>query len=179
MQEVTDLMLYGVDRFVDIFDPDIAPEVFVDAMLADLGNPFPFVLDLVKKRQLVKLLVPLYKQKGTRPGILAAIRFFVELDLTITTYTGTDMRLGLSRLGEDWILGPGNSFSLYAFTIVSPVALSAEERTMITFIANYMRVAHEHLVRIVEPTEPVAPDDPLVLGSSQLGGTNGLEWLLH
>ncbi len=56
-QEVLTLLLYDVDRFTDILDPDLAPEDFVDAMLADLGNPFAFDLALVDKRRLVQVLL--------------------------------------------------------------------------------------------------------------------------
>ena len=45
LQEVTDLLLAEVDRFPEVFDIERAPEAFVDLILADLGNPFPFDLD--------------------------------------------------------------------------------------------------------------------------------------
>lgn len=174
-QEVTDLLLYDIDRWTEILDPDTAPEAFVDAMLADLGNPFPFVLDLTAKRKLAKTLIDIYKLKGTKPGILAAIRFFLGIDADLTTYTGTDMQLGVSRLGVDWVLGPGNAFALYAFRVVSPIVLTDVQRKQIATIANYMKVAHEHFVAIVEPEDEPPALDPLVLGVSRLG----LDWTLH
>ncbi|PIE65646.1 MAG: phage tail protein, partial [Deltaproteobacteria bacterium] len=44
LQEVTDLLLSDVDRYPDIFDLERAPEAFLDLILQDLGNPFPFEL---------------------------------------------------------------------------------------------------------------------------------------
>ncbi|MCG8419964.1 MAG: phage tail protein, partial [Proteobacteria bacterium] len=64
VQDVFDLLLADIDRFPDIFDPDRAPERFVDAMLCDLGNPFAFDLTLIQKRRLATLLVELYRQVG-------------------------------------------------------------------------------------------------------------------
>ncbi|MFH0901936.1 MAG: hypothetical protein V2A73_15005, partial [Pseudomonadota bacterium] len=39
LQESLDLLLAEVDRFPDLFDLERAPEPFLDAILADLGNP--------------------------------------------------------------------------------------------------------------------------------------------
>ncbi len=36
----------------------------VDAMLADLGNPFRFELGELQKRRLASVLVDMYRQKG-------------------------------------------------------------------------------------------------------------------
>ncbi|MCG2800508.1 MAG: Ig-like domain-containing protein, partial [Cellulomonas sp.] len=69
LQEALDLLLAEVDRFPDLFDLERAPEAFLDAILADLGNPFPFDLDVLGKRRLASVLVEMYRQKGTAAGI--------------------------------------------------------------------------------------------------------------
>jgi phage tail-like protein len=99
VQEITDLLLYLIDKFPDIKDPDVADEVFLDAMLEDLGNPFPFELAIIDKRKLVREFVPLMKLKGTQPGLINAIRFFLGFEITIKTYNTAGARLGHSRLG--------------------------------------------------------------------------------
>ena len=80
LQEVTDLLLVEVDRFPEIFDLERAPEPFVDLILADLGNPFPFELDALGKRRLASVLVEMYRQKGTARGIINAVRFFLGIE---------------------------------------------------------------------------------------------------
>lgn len=174
LQEVTDLLLADIDRFTDILDPDVAPERFADLMLVDLGNPFPFDLSLVDKRRLLNVLVGMFREKGTAVGIKNAIRFFLGLEVIVGEYTGEALILGESLLGEDWVLGPSGDFSPYAFELVVPRALTAEERRRIRSIVDYMKPAHTHLVRITEPEIPEVLDH-LELGLSELGET----WVLH
>jgi phage tail-like protein len=174
LQEVTDVLLCEVDRFADALDPDTAPEDIVDAMLADLGNPFAFDLTLSEKRQLVRLLVPLYKQKGTDPGIRNAVRVFLGFDVTLTPYLGEGLSLGEAELGVDWVLGPSSSFMRYAFDVNVAFTLTAEQRARLRTIVKYMKPSHTHLVNIVEPTAPTVVDH-LELGLSELGVT----WELH
>jgi len=57
---------------------------------------------------------------------------------------------------------------LYSFKIVSPIALTEEQRKRITDIANYMKPAHTHLIEIEEPEVPLVIDD-WELGLSELG----------
>ncbi len=174
LQEVTDLLLADIDRFTDILDPDVARESFVDLMLTDLGNPFPFDLSLVDKRRLLNVLVGVFREKGTAVGIKNAIRFFLGLEVVVGEYMGEALVLGESLLGEDWVLGPSGDFSPYAFELVAPRALTAEERRRIRRIVDYMKPAHTHLVRITEPEIPEIIDH-LELGLSELGES----WVLH
>ena len=175
LQEVTDLLLCLIDRWTDILDPDIAPEPFLDAMLQDLGNPFAFDLDEADKRRLIRVLLAAYRQKGTAIGIINLVRFFLGIEVTINTFLGDEgWDLGVDELGETTILGPGTSFALYSFEVLSPVELTQEQRDQIEDIANYMKPAHTHLIRIVEPVPPLVIDH-LELGLSELGP----EWILH
>lgn len=174
LQEVTDLLVHDVDRFTDILDPDLAPEPFLDVMLLDLGNPFPFDLVAADKRRLLNVLVAVYREKGTAVGIKNAIRFFLGLEVEIVAYSGEALVLGESLLGENWILGPAGSFAAYSFEVVVPRALALEERRRLRAIVDYMKPAHTHLARIVEPEIPELIDH-LELGLSELGET----WVLH
>jgi phage tail-like protein len=174
LQEPTDLLLYDVDRFSDILDPDLAPEPFLDLMLVDLGNPFAFDLSAVDKRRLLNVLVAIYREKGTAAGIRNAIRFFLGLEVEIIAYRGESLILGESLLGEDWVLGPSDSFAAYAFEVIVPRALAAEERRRLRQIVDYMKPAHTHFVRLVEPEVPPVVDH-VELGLSELGET----WVLH
>ena len=92
-------MLTEADRFADVFDIERAPEAFLDLILQDLGNPFPFDLDVLAKRRLASVLVEMYRQKGTKAGIENALRFFLGVVTAITPFTATTLVLGESELG--------------------------------------------------------------------------------
>lgn len=167
LQEVTNVLLSDIDDWARILDSDVAPEAFVDEMLAGLGNPFEFDLSLVDKRRLIRILVPLYKLKGTQPGIVAAIQFFLNVTTQIQVYTESGWELaddGFEDEGDELsddsdlgdppaILGPDQR-GLYSFRIISPVDLTEQQREQISVIANYMKVGHEHYLGTIEPGLP-------------------------
>lgn len=174
LQEVTDLLLAEVDRFGDTFDIERAPEPFVDLILRDLGNPFPFELDLRAKRRLAGLLVDMYRQKGTAAGIRNAVRFFLGVHVTaIVPFAAETMVLGESELGVDWVLGPSERFARYAFDVHVDRVLSDVERRQLRAIVEYLRPAHTHFVDLVEPLPPEVIDHWL-LGVSELGESSDL-----
>ena len=175
LQEVTDLLLADADRWQDIFDFERSPEGFVDLILRDLGNPFPFDLDALGKRRLASVLVEMYRQKGTAKGIRNAIRFFLGIDISAITPLNADtMFLGESLLGVDWTLGPSDRFARYAFNVEVARLLTDRERRQLRAIVEYLKPAHTHFVDLVEPLPPVIPDH-WELGLSDLGDTS----LLH
>jgi phage tail-like protein len=176
LQEVTDNLLCDIDHWPDILDPDVAPERFVDAMLADIGNPFSFSLNEVDKRRLIHVLVPLYQQKGTDPGIINAIRFFLGIEVTIFVPAfSTTWTLGVSLLGTDTWLGTSSLHDRLSFYVVSPVTLTQTQRDQITSIVNYMKDARTHFLGIQEPAPPPPVPNHMELGLSELG----VNWLLH
>ncbi len=175
LQEVTDLLLADVDRWPDIFDLERAPESFLELILQDLGNPFPFELDVLGKRRLAAVLVEMYRQKGTSQGIKNAVRFFLGIDIVaITAFNADTLVLGESLLGIDWVLGPSDRFARYAFNVVVSRILAAIERKQLRAIVEYLKPAHTHFVDLVEPFPQVIPDH-WELGLSDLGDTT----LLH
>lgn len=203
IQEVTNLLLCLIDKWIEILDPDTAPEDFLDAMLCDLGNPFDFVLTEIDKRRLLRLLVDIYKQKGTASGIINVVNFFLGVVVTIDVYNGEGWVLEsadnptadgqsppagpgqeLSSAAEEApdpaSLGPGEQRLLYTFDIISPIDLTDEQRDRIRELAEYMKPAHTHLNRIIEPATQPAPIDHLELGASELGGATAPgTWILH
>jgi phage tail-like protein len=122
LQDPTNLLLYDVDTWTEIFSITQAPDPFLTAMLADLGNPFPFVLSTEGKRKLLTLLVAIYEQKGTGLGIINAVRFFLGITITISTYDSSgNWILGESTLGEDGLspLGFNATVVSYATGIIT------------------------------------------------------------
>lgn len=191
LQEPTDLLLYDIDRFLDTFDPDIADEQYLDAMLVDLGNPFTFDLTsphfdldtgdgVDDKQRLVQVLVEMYRLKGTAPGIKNVVLFFLGLQVEVVPYVDElTMTLGESELGgpldTDWNLGASNTFLLYSFRVTVETALTDTQRTQVRAIVEYMKPAHTHFIELVEPAIPLVLDH-MELGLSELGGD---EWMLH
>ncbi len=176
LQEVADLLLYDIDKFIEVLDPDTAPEDFVDAMLADLGNPFSFELALGDKRRLAQVLVDMYRLKGTSLGIQAVIRFFLSLEVAVDPFNGAagSWYLGEGELGVTSILGTNDPALLYSFSVTAFVALTAVQRFQLRSIVEYMKPAHTHFVKLFEPFIPLVLDH-MELGLSELGEN----WYLH
>ncbi|MFH0899616.1 MAG: Ig-like domain-containing protein [Pseudomonadota bacterium] len=174
LQEVTDLLLADCDRFPDVFDLERAPEPFLDAILTDLGNPFPFDLNALGKRRLAAILVQMYRQKGTAVGIRNAIRFFLGIEVeAITPFAGNTLVLDESQLGVDWELGPSDRFARYAFDVRVGVPLTDTQRRQIRTVVNYLRPAHAHFLTLIEPSTPPTPAH-WELGISELSASSFL-----
>lgn len=175
LQEVLDLQLYDIDRFTDIVNIDTAPPAAVDAMLADLGNPFAFDLALVDKRRLVTLLIAIYRQKGVDIGMINAARFFLGLTISILYVAEDGWTLDVSLLGVDTILGTSDAVLRNSFDVSVTTTLTATQLDQLVAIVQYMKPAYTHLRYVIEPAGPPPPYDPVVLGVSRLG----FDWLLH
>ncbi len=152
LNEVVAWLLVEVDRWTDIFDIDRAPEDFLDAILADLGNPFAFDLTVNQKRKLAKVLIRIYRLKGTEVGVVTVLRFFIGIEATIIEYNDEDTWiLGESELGWDTWLGTSIQAALYSFEVEVDRALTDEELDILEQIVDYMKPAHTHHVATVEP----------------------------
>lgn len=166
-QEPIDLLLGVIDKLSDIYDPDLAPEAFVDLMLIEMGNPFDFPLTEIEKRKLVQILVPIYQSKGTGPGIVNAIRLFMGIEVTLNVYAWSPVPLGEALMGVDWIFGSSDEGDLLTFQVLVPQVLTDAERSKMSQIIDYMMDAREFFV-ILEPADIVVPDH-WQMGFSQFG----------
>ncbi len=184
-QEIANLLLDRIDRFGDILDPDLAPPEWLDLILADLGNPFgDFHLSDQDKVRLIHTLVIIYQGKGTDPGIIDAILFFMGLVVTITTPTRPAFGLGSVQISDP--LGtppfqPADAWQLSASTLrekltfaVNAPTLTDDQRRIMTRLVRYMKRSATHF-SIVEPPPPPTVIDHVSLGFSQLG----INWQLH
>ena len=172
LQDTTDLLFYKIDRWTNIYDAEIADEKWLDLILQDLSNPFPFVesFSTNQKRKFISVLVDIYKSKGTKKGIKNVIRSFLGLEVVIESSLDFGWFLGEDELGVSTVLGPGTRFQIYSFDVISPVVLTEQEVSIIRDIVDYMKPAHTHLISIVQPTSSDTVDH-WELGSSQLGIT--------
>lgn len=89
--QLFDLIFLGVKRYVDTFtdllDPDRCPEQFLNHFLNFVGWNLsaidyddPDVISVTTKRKLIGLAITVYKQKGTREGIVGLIRLMTGLE---------------------------------------------------------------------------------------------------
>jgi phage tail-like protein len=170
LQGATDLLLAKQDRWLDILDLRWAPEPYLDLILADLGNPFPFALDVMGKRRLAASLFAMYRLKGTAAGIELALRFFVAATVRVVPRMSRGARLGHARLGRDFVLGSSLRSWRYSFDVEVARVLTEDERRQVRWLAEYAKPAHTHLVRIIEPSPP-APRVAWRLGSGRLSRT--------
>jgi phage tail-like protein len=99
------------DHWIDEYDPDRCSDANIDAMLTDAGNPFTWSeLDLTanQRRKLLRVLVDIYKLKGTATGIEAVIYFLLGKTVTVVPYAVEGWLLGVDLLGEEetaWVAG--------------------------------------------------------------------------
>lgn len=173
LQVATELLLAEQDRWLDILDLRWAPEAYLDLILADLGNPFPFALDVMGKRRLAAALFMMYRLKGTAVGIELALRFFVAASVRVVPRMARGARLGRSRLGRDFRLGSSSRAWRYSFDLEVDRLLTDEERRQVRWLAEYAKPAHTHLIDIREPLPPPVPA-VWRLGRSRLARTTRL-----
>lgn len=174
LQDVVEVLLCSIDRWTSIIDIDKAPIEFVEAILQDLGDPFEACIpDLTEndKRKLARILISIYKQKGTDQGIINAVRFFLDIEVTLDVLNFRPYwQLDVSLLGTSTTISPSVGSPLwYSFYIVSPVVLTDEQRERILCIADYMKAAHEHVLGVIEPGGIVTPSTYWFLNLSALG----------
>lgn len=154
LQDSVNVVMAWVDRIVEQNSYELAEPKWLDVLLADLGNPFPFTLDLAQKRKLASLLVQIYRENGTVSGVENAIRFFVGVTAQVVEFSKIGMQLGVSQLNVDWTLGASDQRALYTFSIEVDGEITDEQYDQILTIAEYMKPAHTHIASIVEITEP-------------------------
>jgi phage tail-like protein len=150
IDEVAHILLSDVDHFGHIYDPFYTKEEVLDILLAHLGNTLLFVggLTAQKKRDLIPLLVPMYKQRGTAKGIEDAVSFFLSKTIIVAPWDAPadTWTLGVSLLGHNTYLGPSRSFVRYSFYVEHIDALTSAEESIIREIVEFVRPAHTHFV---------------------------------
>jgi phage tail-like protein len=181
------LHLDRIDRWTDILDLTKAPSGFLDLILQALGDPFEFALSDIDKRRLASVLVRIYQQKGTVPGMKNAIRFFIGYEADIVfpdnslfggwimdvSHLDVDTVLGLGPYYDPTIHGPdtGGLVTAYDFYVKvgkpAAAALSSDEDARVRVIVDYMKPAHLHLKGVSSVLPP--PTTPAALaGSGQI-----------
>lgn len=174
-QQVIDVMLWDLDRLPHLWDIDRAPISFVLAMLADMGNPFSFNIDDDKRRKLLDVLVPAYRERGIVDGIVNLVRFFLGIEVEIEEYNRSCWEIGIGELGapdpdpgDDWettYLGPATARQLRTFLIRVPADIDDDTERIIAEIARKWKPVNTHFV-ILEPEDALVQ---WIIGVSELG----------
>lgn len=169
LKPTLDLACEDAERWKAQIDPDTADENTVDAMLRDMGNPFEvaFGQSLERRRQLVRLLVPIYKAKGSAPALQDVVRTITGINANVVfPATILSWDLGVDVIGDtpanppvppnlnftDFaFLGSSPGFNLYSFQIEVDRVLTQEEREIVTQIVRLVKPAHTHFVGFIEP----------------------------
>ena len=163
LDEPTQLILCDIDHFPEILDIDLIPDHLLDALLAHLGNPFSFAPELAvaDKRRLAAVLEEIYQEKGGEFAIESVVNFILNVQVDVRPYLDfhPTWDLGLSELGVDTFLGPGTLFLRYSFEVEAFVNLNETTRRRLIEIVQYMKPAHTHFVKLIEPTNPETPVD--------------------
>ncbi|PIR19811.1 MAG: hypothetical protein COV45_09155 [Deltaproteobacteria bacterium CG11_big_fil_rev_8_21_14_0_20_47_16] len=103
--QISDDFRSFIAAYDELVDPDTSPMIFVELMLRQLGNPFrSYPLTDTQKRKLVKLLIPMYNQKGLgkEKGIVTAARFLLGMEVEIIdphAYPEDGWHVGVSEIG--------------------------------------------------------------------------------
>lgn len=158
IQEVFTRLLEDIDVFFnELCAIDLMRPEFLDTALADMGNPFAndFSLTTSEKRKLLSTLTEIYRQKGTCPGIVNAVRIFTGI--TLDGCTAPDPTLGWilgggaypapdngTELGNGTYLGGGMTSAAYwSFYLYHPApgTLTSDQLRKIAIIAGYMAPA--------------------------------------
>lgn len=163
-------------RWIDQQDIDTANSQTVDAILRDLGNPFEiaYSLPLNRRKLLARVLLDVYKTKGTSTGVEDVIFALAQVDATVV-FPATVLSFVLDQdeladtptvpapepdpdLSSFGYLGSSPEFANYSFQIEVSQTLSDETREILTEIVDLMKPAHTHFVGFIEPSPGVTID---------------------
>ncbi len=170
VEEILGWMLYYVDHFTDQFDPDKGEAQHIEAMLYDMGNPFSAWVNLelgeIQKKKLLRILVEIYKSKGTAWGIEQTVFFLLGEVVTCVEYIAGGWVLGVDALGSNSVAEVMNhDWETYDFTtVVGPWQLEFSVEGGVTQTVTF--VAGD----FVNPALATAAEVAAVISAQLVGG---------
>lgn len=184
LQPELDNLLVDVDRFKFVNDAErVDVEAVLDAMLADLGNPFETDgLTTLLKRRLVRMLLGLYRILGTEQAIFDAVSIFTKYEVVQIYSPATARAWVLDRdvIGDGVhpidpedpsgyiVLGPSARFMIFSFSIELDLPLNPDDEPVIRKLVKVVKPAYMHFLGIVQPI-PSRIVDHWELAHSDLG----------
>ncbi len=109
----------------------------------------------------------MYQQKGTDPGIVNAIRFFLGIEVTVTAPASGAAVLGTGTLGGTFTLGTSDLTTILTFYVNVPRVLTETEIQRMSRLVRFMKRG-ETYYQIRAPEAPTVLDH-WALGASALG----------
>lgn len=188
LQPVVDLLLADMQLYIDQGDVDIARADTVDAMLSDLGNPYSIILSqpLNRQRLLIRVLVQIYRSRGTKDSISEVIRAVtgIEIVQVVCPAATSGWILDEQVLGEDEndplptdmtltdyaFFGDGAIANGRSFQVEVDFVLTTEEKEILTEVIRLTKPVGTHFVGFIEPGGAPAISHP-DLGYSYLHKT--------
>jgi len=138
LQDMFNMLWYRIDQMQYLNDPSLCPDAWVDFLLYNMGNPFRFPLESLEQKRLLAACLPdLYKQVGTKQGIIKFLQRFLGITFQIDTFVDADYwQLNISLLGVDTILAPSSKWAKNAYELISPVTLTDAQSRIATDVAE-------------------------------------------
>lgn len=189
IQEVLNWMMYYIDHFTDQWDPDKATPEQIDAMLYDMGNPFASWTELeltdIEKKKLLRILIDIYKSKGTAWGIEQTVYFLLGEIVDCVEYLTGGWVLGVDELGSGSIAEVMNDApETWDFTAIAApweleVKLNGDPAQVITFtpgdFANTSAAKADEVIAVIAAqlvggsAYKLFPGQPAVAAGTNLG----------
>lgn len=133
-------MRADVAAFADQVDPDRCRPEFLPQLLRQVGWTYPMTLTERQQRGLVRAAVAIYAQKGTRTGLINALRVVLGLTAEVLVYATDGWELGVGELGSDTYLAADLAGEdATGFSVLFPRALTDQERDAATAIIDFMK----------------------------------------
>lgn len=136
-----------VDDFTTIFDADRCNAQYLPYLAKEFGWDLDTNLTEYHQRKIVKLLMAIYREKGTKQGIISLIYLMLAVEATVTDINDywVGWQIGIHQIGMTTHIGIGEQEPyMYHFYVNFPRALSTSERLAAHTLVKFMRPVHTH-----------------------------------
>lgn len=159
IEQELDLVLGSIDAFSDLWDILATDPKYLPYLSQQKGWALDVTSPVSLQRKLVQLLVPIYHEKGTAPGIISVLNTILGIQVTIKQPWAEAWRLGTDALGVGTELAAGmplvpfTSKAPYTFYVIMPRVLTSAELAAATALITFMKRAETHFAIIQPSTE--------------------------
>lgn len=169
LQLSLDEAIVDAEKWIDQGDIDVATSNSVDNQLKDLGNPYTvaFGEDINRRRLLVRVLVEIYKTRGTKKSITDVVRAVTGIEIidVICPAPVTGWVLGEHLLGEvgepdvpdpfntdHAIFGDGTLANGRSFLVETVAVLTDEQKEIVREVIRLTKPVGSHFTGFIDAT---------------------------